>query len=180
MGELGAALSHYDASIAVFEKNDDTFAVRSFQIHRSALLFHVLPFQGAVQSCLPVLSQGEYCNGNRASGGTTVPPPERRIALIYCGLAEMGLGNIASALHRLHSAEEEMARHPAHLDWYWRLALEWGVVNILIAERNPAAAAVRAEQLSNLAAQTDERTWQALAWEACARGVVARRNIGRD
>jgi hypothetical protein len=60
-----------------------------------------------------------------------------------------------------------------HLDWYWRLALEWGMVGVLIAKGDHTAARSRAERLCELAAQTDERAWQALAWEARARAALA-------
>jgi hypothetical protein len=72
----------------------------------------------------------------------------------------------------LRTAEAEMARQPVHLDWYWRLALEWGMVNVLIADGDHPTALSRAERLCDLAAQTDERTWQALAWEAHARAAL--------
>jgi hypothetical protein len=99
-------------------------------------------------------------------------PVTHRIALIFCGLAEAGLGNFAAALDHLRAAEGEMAQQSVHLDWYWRLALEWGMVHVLIAVGDHPAALLRAERLCDLAGQTDERTWQALAWEAHARAAL--------
>ena len=89
------------------------------------------------------------------------------------GLAEAGLGNIAAALDALCAAEAEMVRQPVHLDWYWRLALEWGMVGALIANGDHAAAHACAKRLCGLAAETDEQSWQALAWEARARAALA-------
>ena len=102
-----------------------------------------------------------------------IMPVTRRIALIFCGLAEAGLGNVAAALNHLQAAEGEMERQSVHLDWYWRLALEWGMVDVLIAKGDQSTALSRAERLCDLAAQTDERTWQALGWEALARAALS-------
>ena len=49
-----------------------------------------------------------------------------------------------------------MERQPVHLDWYWRLALGLGMVNVLIAVGDHATALLRAEHLCGLAEQTDE------------------------
>jgi hypothetical protein len=73
----------------------------------------------------------------------------------------------------LRAAEAEMARQPVRLDWYWRLALEWGMVNVLIADGDYPTALSRAKRLCDLTAQTDERTFQALAWEALARAALS-------
>jgi hypothetical protein len=47
------------------------------------------------------------------------------------------------------------------------------MVNVLIAEGDHSAAFERAKKLCDLAAQTDERGWQALAWEARARAALS-------
>jgi hypothetical protein len=44
-----------------------------------------------------------------------------------------------------------MERQSMHLDWYWRLALEWGMVGVLIADARLAgscAGSTRAPPLS--------------------------------
>ncbi|MGL4959766.1 MAG: AAA family ATPase [Inquilinus sp.] len=170
LGEFGAALADMDTNIAAFEKGGDSFAVSFVQVYRGALHFHILDFEGALRDCRPAASRPSE---HRAGRDAQIPPLTRRIALIFCGLAEDGLGNTATALEYLHTAEDETARQPVHLDWYFRLALEWGMVGALIANGDHAAALSRAEHLSDLAAQTDERTWQALAWEARARAALA-------
>lgn len=170
LGEFGTALAGMDASIAALEKGGDSSAASFIQVFRGALLFHGMDFEGALRDCGPVASQPfEHHAGSDAQ----TMPLQRRIALIYCGLAETGLGNIVAALEYLRLAEGEMERQPVHLDWYWRLALEWGMVGALIANGDHAAAHSRAKRLSDLAAQTDERAWQALAWEVRARAALA-------
>jgi len=88
-------------------------------------------------------------------------------------LAEVALENNSRALDYLRTAEREMQGQPVYLDWYWRLHLEWGMVNVLIANGDPPAALARGKKLCGLAAQTDERGCQALAWEARARAALS-------
>jgi DNA-binding winged helix-turn-helix (wHTH) protein len=166
LGEFAAARAEFNAGIAAFESNGDVSAARSLQIYRCVLLFHALDFEGVLEGCAPV-------TGAIPDQGIRVLPVERRIALLFSGLAEAGLGNDVVALCHLHAAEDEMQRQPVHLDWYWRLALEWGMVNVLTTEGNHSAALERATQFCELAMQTDERTWQALAWEARARAALS-------
>jgi DNA-binding winged helix-turn-helix (wHTH) protein len=169
LGQFGAALAELDASVAACEKNGDVSATHSFHVYRGLVLFHALDFEGVLQACAPVAN----LSTKRADAAIRVLPVERRIALVFCGLAEAGLGNNAAALDYLRGAETEMERQPVHLDWYWRLALEWGMVGILIADGDHMTAKARAERLCGLAAQTDERAWRALAWEARARAALA-------
>lgn len=170
LGEFGPALTDFDASIAAFEKNGDRSAALSLQVYRAVLLFHAMDFEGVLEACGPIASRTVRPVEGYAAA-VHVLPVERRISLIFCGLAEASLGNKAAALDYLRAAEDEMERQPVHLDWYWRLALEWGMVNLLIADGDGAEA--RAERFCDLAAQTDERAWQALAWEARARASLA-------
>ncbi|MEJ0096097.1 MAG: AAA family ATPase [Methylocella sp.] len=165
LGEFGAALTEFDAGIAAFERNGEPSAAHSLRLYRGVLLFQAMDFEGVLQACGP--SEGD------ASEAIRILPVERRISLIFCGLAEVGLGNNAAALDYLRGAEGEMESQPVHLDWYWRLVLEWGMVNLLIADGDQAAARARAERLCDLAMQTNERAWQALAWEARARAALS-------
>jgi DNA-binding winged helix-turn-helix (wHTH) protein len=166
LGEFGAALADLDASITASETNGDPSGARYLQLYRGIFLFHVLDFEGVLEACVPVAN-------SEADLDIRILPFERRIALIFSGLAEAGLGNDSAALNYLRTAESEMNGQPVHLDWYWRFALEWGMVNVLIRQGDPLTALVRAERLCDLTAQTDERAWQAFAWEARARAALS-------
>jgi DNA-binding winged helix-turn-helix (wHTH) protein/tetratricopeptide (TPR) repeat protein len=168
LGEFGAALKDLDASIAAFEKNSDPAAASYLQVYRGALSFHAMNFEGVLRDCGPIAA-----NPFEQDAGSVVLPVKRRIALIFCGLAEAALANNVVALGHFHAAEGEMERQPVHLDWYWRLPLEWGMINVLIAERNHPEALARAKHLCALVEQTDERAWQAFAWEARARAALS-------
>jgi hypothetical protein len=170
LGEFGTALADMNSSIAAFEKDGEFSAISLIQAYRGGLYFFIMDFEGVLLDCAPIASLPFE---NRAGGDARILPITRRIAQIFCGLAEAGLGHNAAALGYLHAAEDEMAREAIHLDWYWRLPLEWGMVNILISMGDLPAATDRAERLCDLAMQTDERTSQALAWEARARVDLA-------
>jgi tetratricopeptide (TPR) repeat protein len=129
-----------------------------------------MDFEGVLQDCAPAAHGPSEDNSAPA---IRVLPVEHRIALIFGGLAKASLGDMRAALDDFRAAEAEMERQPAHLDWYWRLPLEWGMVNLLIASGDRPATLARAKHLCELAAQTSERMWQALAWEAHARAALA-------
>jgi tetratricopeptide (TPR) repeat protein len=170
LGEFGAAWKEFDASIASFEKSGDLSAVRSFQVYRGILRFYAMDFEGVLQDCAPA-AHGPSEEDSAPS--IRVLPVERRIALIFGGLSKAGLENHRAALDSFRAAEAEMERQPAHLDWYWRLPLEWGMVNLLIFNGDRSTTLARAKHLSDIAAKTSERMWQALAWEAYARAALA-------
>jgi DNA-binding winged helix-turn-helix (wHTH) protein/tetratricopeptide (TPR) repeat protein len=170
LGDFGAASREFDASIASFEKSGDISAARSFQVYRATLRFYAMDFEGVLQDCAPITHDP---SDDTSASPIRVLPVERRIALIFGGLAKTSLGDMRAALDDFRAAEAEMERQPAHLDWYWRLPLEWGWVNLLIASSDRSATRARAMRLCDLAAQTSERMWQALAWEARARAALA-------
>jgi tetratricopeptide (TPR) repeat protein len=168
-GAFGAALNEFDASIAVFEKEGDRAAVLSYQVYRGVLRFHALDFEGVLRDCEPIIALA----AEPAASAIRILPVNRRIALIFRGLAEVGLGNHTKALAAFRVAEGEIAARSVHLDWYWRLALEWGMVSLLIATGDHDGAATRADGFCALAEQTDERAWQALAYDGQARAALA-------
>jgi DNA-binding winged helix-turn-helix (wHTH) protein len=172
LGEFGQALAEIDAAIAACEGNGDRSEVLSLQIYRSLLLLQTMDFEGVLDGCKSVaLSTKEKTNDPNS---VRVLPMEQRISLILCGLAEAGLGNRVAAVDFLLAAEREMEDQPVNLDWYWRLALEWGVVNLLIDGGDQAEAEARAARFVGLAELTEERTWRALAWETQARAALDR------
>jgi hypothetical protein len=169
LGEFGKALVAFDTSIAAYRWNGDDAAAQSLTIYRCVLLFHAMAYDDVISTCAPVaLDVARQCVEGRVSE-FQVLPLEQRISLIFCGLAEEALGHPETALSHFSYAEEQMACRPVHLDWYWRLALQWGLVNAHTAMDDGAAARRHAVRLCELASQTDEHAWQALAWEGQAR-----------
>jgi tetratricopeptide (TPR) repeat protein len=137
------------------------------------LRFFAMDYSGVLEACEPVAS---HAIGKREYIGPEISrilPFERRIALIFCGLAYVELGDLVAAREYLVATERAMELRPVCMDWYWRLPLEWGMVNLLMATADNAGAQVRAERYVMLAEATDERMWQSLAWETRARVALA-------
>jgi tetratricopeptide (TPR) repeat protein len=178
LGRFGEALVEFASTIEAFQENGDPATARSFQVYRAILLFHAMDFEGALADCQDVAS-GPF----QLDTAVALPliPVERRnvehrIALIFSGMAQATLGHNRAAIDLLLTAEREMESQPGILDWYWRLALDWGMVGSLISMGDLPAATARAERLCDRAMKTDERTWQALAWEALARAALSSGN----
>jgi hypothetical protein len=101
------------------------------------------------------------------------------MALISAGLAALALGDHGRALEDLSAASRDMDRQTVLFDWYWRMPLAAGFTNLWLANGDLVQARFYAERLLNSTLATEERTWQALAWEVNARLAVAERDGAR-
>jgi hypothetical protein len=115
----------------------------------------------------------------RAGCASVSPSPERPLRsfprhfwLTLDGAATAGLGDHEGALDRLQRVRQEMDRQPALLDWYWDCcsggrspASGCGWASCLLREEG--------ELLVANACATEERTWQALAWDVNVRIALA-------
>ena len=173
LGEFREALDAFETSIAAYQKNGDDAAAQSLAIYRGVVFFHMSAYEDAVSACEPVAREYTVPRTDGHPSSSHVLPLEQRIALIFCGLAREALGQPEAALRHLLAADQHMAGHAAHLDWYWRLPLEWGLLNAYTALGDIAAARMHADRLCGLALKTEERAWQALAWEGRARVALS-------
>jgi hypothetical protein len=62
-----------------------------------------------------------------------------------------------------------MNRQAVAFDWYFRIQLESGFAELWLAKEDLSLARPQAQRLLDAALATEERTWQALAWEVNAR-----------
>ncbi|MDB6158225.1 MAG: transcriptional regulator, putative ATPase, winged helix family [Gammaproteobacteria bacterium] len=173
LGEFGEALAEYETGITAFERNEDHPAAHALGIYRGVLRFFAMDYSGVLEACEPVASHEIGKREYTGSEISRILPFERRMSLIFCGLAHVELGNLVAAREYLAATERAMELQPVHLDWYWRFPLEWGMVNLLIATADNAGAQIRAERYVMFAEATDERMWQSLAWETRARVALA-------
>jgi len=143
------------------------------RIYKALPLPHLNDFNGVLElyECLIRPSHGDAQHAE--TGMSDSGPGEHRLAMVLCGLAQAGLGNVSLALEYFAEAERRMESQPVMFDWYWRLPLEWGWANALIAGGDLTAGKLRAQRFIDLAESTDERTWQGLAWETQARAALA-------
>ncbi len=163
LGEWGAARREFDASIALAERNADPFGSGVLRLLRCWLQLFAMDFAGARSVCNSILSAAE-------------PPGQmfgRHLCLTLSGAAEAGLGNNEVAFERLLAARDEMDRHEALLDWNSRFWQRWALTNLWLSTGDLARAHEEAELFVANACATEERTWQALAWDAHARIALA-------
>jgi hypothetical protein len=89
------------------------------------------------------------------------------------------LGNYARALEYLLTTREDMDGTKVIHDWYSRILLESALAEVHFAEGDLGKARTHADQFLDLTLGTAERTWQALAWTACAKVAVAEHDAER-
>ena len=66
-----------------------------------------------------------------------------------------------------------MDRQPQLADWYWRLVQRWALAGLWLSRGELVRAREEGELLVANACATEERTWQALAWDVNARIALA-------
>lgn len=173
LGDLGRSLDEFDRGIQAFHDNGNYFAARTLQVYRGWLLVHTMDFESVVE-----LDRQFSRAADRPGADVEVREraaflaPQQRVWTVLAGLAHAGLGENTNAAARFADAEQQMEREPIMFDWYWRLALEWGWADLAIAHGDCDAARCRARRFLERALATEERTWQALAWETMARASL--------
>jgi hypothetical protein len=169
LGEWGAALREFNASIALADRNADLFGSGVLRLVRCWLQLFAMDFAGARSVCASILTAPQPPGGRFGS----------HLCLTLSGAAEAGLGNHEAALERLLAARDEMDHHVALLDWYSRFGQRWALTNVWLATGDLARAREEAQLFVANACATEERTWQALAWDADARIALASDDLQR-
>jgi DNA-binding winged helix-turn-helix (wHTH) protein/tetratricopeptide (TPR) repeat protein len=173
LGDLGRSLDEFDHGIRVFHDNGNYFAARTLQVYRGWLLVHTMDFETVVELDRQFTEAADRPGSDvELRERAAFLPPQQRVWTILAGLAHAGLGESTAAAARFAEAERQMDHEPIMFDWYWRLALEWGWADLAIAGGDRDAAQWRARGFLERALATEERTWQALAWDTMARASL--------
>ena len=173
LGDLGRSLDEFDHGIRQYHDNGNYFAARTLQVYRGWLLIHTMDFETVLELDRQFRQAADRPGSDdEARQRAALLPPQQRVWTILAGLAHAGLGENAAAAARFAEAEQQMEREPIMFDWYWRLLLEWGCADLAIAQGDYDAAQYRARRFLERALATEERTWQALAWETMARASL--------
>jgi hypothetical protein len=179
LGEWGDALNEFAAGIAGACKNANDRHTLRVRIQQAWLHLHALDFKGVRVICDSALAPLRNPALRTTSGQPIGYPAQLRRALILSGSASAGLGDYASALEDLSTAESEMDQQTVFLDWYWRMPLAAGLTELWLRTGDRLRAQQEAERFLNMALITTERTWQGLAWETNARVALANRDHAR-
>ncbi|MFL9874675.1 AAA family ATPase [Paraburkholderia megapolitana] len=175
LGDFGRAQQEFDRAIAMFGVNGNRYGADTLTLYRCWLQFHAQDFDAMLASCTQVLAE----TSSETTGRRSTLPAEQRLGILLKGLAHLGLGDTRAARVHLLDVMQRMDSEPVIFDWYWRLSLEWGLANLALAEDALDEATSHAARLVKLATETEERTWQGLAWETQAR-VALRSGAATD
>ena len=158
-GEWGAARREFDAAITLAERNADPNGGGTLRLVRCLAQVLALDFADARAGCASV----------SPSPDRSLPTFPRHFWLTLDGAAAAGLGDYETALERLLTVREEIDRQPQLLDWYWRLLQRWALAGLWLSKGELERAREEGNLLISNACATEERTWQALAWDVNAR-----------
>jgi DNA-binding winged helix-turn-helix (wHTH) protein len=163
LGEWGEALRILAAEIALADKNGDRYRGQTLRLYRAWIHLHAMDFAGVLEICDSVLS----------SLDEPARRPWRRFCLALTASAEAALGRYGAAADHVMAARQEMDRKPVIHDWYCCMMLGQTLTDVWLATEDLKRAGAEAKHFLALTLATAERTWQALAWEACARIAMA-------
>ncbi len=101
------------------------------------------------------------------------------IALRLKASADLGLGQVDSALRQFYALRARMEEHPVIVGWYWRMPLQLEIAEALLRQGELAEARLEAQKAIELTQAAAERTWQARALELDARVAIAEGDLPR-
>lgn len=167
LGEWGEALRKIKQHAEMVGKNGDRQGAMMAGLAQVYLQLHAMDFIGTkemLESALPELAHIPYMY---------------RQWLIWAGSAEAGLGNHERALEHLLTCRDEMDHRPMMSDWYERMSLQQALTEVWLSKRELEKARVESEELLKVTLATEERTFQALAFETNARVAIAELDLDR-
>jgi DNA-binding winged helix-turn-helix (wHTH) protein len=172
-GELGRSMESFDQGMTSFRENGDYFAARTLEVYRGWLLVHTMDYESIIEMYERfVPASNPAARAVEADPGALLPV-QHRACIVLAGLAYIGLEDGVRAASLFAEARRQMDATPVMFDWYWRLATEWGTSEAAMMAGDHLTARSRGEAFLKLALATEDRTWQALAWEVVAREALA-------
>ncbi len=167
LGELGEALRVIDATIASLTKNTNDFFAHGMHFWRAWLGVFAMDFEGALT----------ICESAARALGDVHHLPAKHLRLAVTATAQVALGRYHQALEHLSLARHEIDREPIFNDSFCNLLLEMAFTEFWLAKGDLAQASRQGERFLEFALATEERTWQALAWDANARVATVKGDL---
>ncbi|AMM18692.1 hypothetical protein AX768_31065 (plasmid) [Burkholderia sp. PAMC 28687] len=168
-GRFGDALERFASGFAAFENNGDVRRGATLRLYHAFVFERMHDHQAALNILDDTVARIK-------EGNISFSPNEVTIELVIRGLAQLGLGQVEIALEHLKAARAEMDARDTLTSWYWRLAGEWGMTDALLLTGDLVEAEACAHKFQERACAIEERSWRALAAEACARVALAAEN----
>jgi DNA-binding winged helix-turn-helix (wHTH) protein len=172
LGELGRSMESFDQGLASFRENGDYFAARTLEVYRGWLLVHTMDYESVIEMYERYVTASSATDRAVEGDPGALLPVQHRACIVFAGLAYIGLEDGVRAAPLFAQARRQMDATPSMFDWYWRLAAEWGTSEAAMMAGDRRAARSHAQSFLRLALATEDRTWQALAWEVVARETL--------
>jgi DNA-binding winged helix-turn-helix (wHTH) protein/tetratricopeptide (TPR) repeat protein len=166
-GEWGRALQALEGSIALADKNGDSFPAQMLRLSRAWIHFHAMDFRGVLEMSEPIEDSADRFGGSYLL----------RLSRLLCGSADVALENYDRAFDRLMAAQEEMNSHAIVLDWCFRLPLHAALSEFWLRTGTLTKSREEASHYRELAQSTDDYTYRALASELSARVSLAEKDL---
>jgi hypothetical protein len=172
LGDLGLSMEAFDQGMRSYRENGDYFAARTLEVYRGWLFVHAMDFEAVIEMHTRLVPETNLDTRAHERDRNVLLPVQHRASMVLAGLAYAGLGDTCHASALFAEAGRQMNDTPIMFDWYWRLALEWGSTEVALLTGDDKAARTHAALFVALALETEDRTWQALAWETQARQTL--------
>jgi DNA-binding winged helix-turn-helix (wHTH) protein/tetratricopeptide (TPR) repeat protein len=163
-GQLGEALKRAYHLAAAHKKDGNRLREHIWKVELAWIHLEALDYAGAIDLCqesISVLSSPDTawirCN-----------------CISLMGTAEVHLGRLKDARKHLDEVSVFLSASDTWLHWYWKLPLYLAQTELELKSNDVTSARQSAEKFLSAALSTEERTWQALAWDACARVAMRR------
>jgi hypothetical protein len=172
LGELGRSMESFELGMTSFRENGDYFAARTLEVYRGWLLVHTMDYETIIEMYERFVPSSDPNARVDKADPSALLPVQHRACIVLAGLAYIGLEDGVPAASLFAEAQRQMDATPIMFDWYWRLAIEWGAAEAAMMVGDRRTARSRVEAFLKLALATEDRTWQALAWEVVAREAL--------
>jgi len=162
-GNWGKAMLIARDAVATAQKNENHSREAVLRVYQALVHLVANDWTGALELCeaaFPALSDPYQIMFLREG-------------LVLAGTALVGLGRYDLAARYLSQARDGMDAQPVSMDWYWRMPLQAALTELSLQRGELEQARVEARRFVEISLGTQERTWQALAWEAGARVALA-------
>jgi len=158
-GRLGEALKRLHGIVSAYNRDGNSLREHLWKIELAWVHLEALDYPGADRLLLDsilILSRPEaaWIQFHCAS---------------LCAASEIHLGKLKEAGAHLDEVRSFLGSGDSWLHWYWKLPLHRTQAELSLRAGDLVSARQWAEEFLSAALATEEHTWQALAFDACAR-----------
>ena len=161
-GELGIALANTHAALQSAKKDGNRIREYLYEVLTAWIFSETLNWEGCAEICA------------RISPHLDSPDTMsiRKVCTLFAGAAEAKLGRFQIAHRHFAEVSSLMSKQPTWMDWYWKLLL-LNAEAVMHLDARDGKACEASKTFLTAALATEEKTYQALAWNCNARAAHA-------